>query len=213
MVYEAEVTLDEHARQREIYEAGDWSDPLRLGFAAFFLNRTNRSGIIRGSGVIGGKKQDGNYKIDCRFTKDELVRRIRRIALYRQRIHLSRMDAIDFMHVKALTLPSSAFFCIDPPYFEKGAKLYTNSFTRDDHTRVAGAIQRLRQPYIVTYDDAPTIANLFSLRRRFRLNLPYSLQVKRVGTELVILSDRLRICDVGEGISKVSLMAYEGAIA
>ena len=46
-----------------------------LGFAAFYLNRTNRSGILN-AGVIGGKKQDGKWEMDARFNRDNLASRI-----------------------------------------------------------------------------------------------------------------------------------------
>lgn len=207
------VTIQERDRQKAVHERGDISNPLRLGFSAFFLNRTSRSGIIRGSGAIGGKDQTGAYKIDCRFNKTELVRRIRRISMYRQRIHLSKLDAIDFMKQKGADLPRNSLFCIDPPYFAQGAKLYTNSFSPEDHERVARAIQRLKQPYLVTYDNAPLIARLFSLRRRYLLSLTYSLQVKRVGTELVIVSDKLLLNREQLLTSRVVLSEYVPALA
>ncbi|WP_243122397.1 hypothetical protein [Clostridium septicum] len=47
---------------------------LSLGFSTLFLNRTNRSGIIK-AGVIGGKEQNGNYKLDCRFNKEEIIKK------------------------------------------------------------------------------------------------------------------------------------------
>ena len=68
------VTMREWHRQHKIYEQRETADLADLGFAAFFLNRTNRSGII-GGGVIGGKGQGGDWKLDARFTKADLIRR------------------------------------------------------------------------------------------------------------------------------------------
>lgn len=48
---------------------------LEIGFSTFFLNRTNRSGIIDKAGPIGGFKQNGNYLIDCRFNKESLIKK------------------------------------------------------------------------------------------------------------------------------------------
>ena len=90
------VTVDEWLKQREIHRKQDITDNLELGFSTFFLNRTNRSGIIKGAGVIGGLNQSGNYKIDCRYNVDELIRRIRRIKKYKDRIHLTNLDALFF---------------------------------------------------------------------------------------------------------------------
>ena len=89
------VTMEEWHRQRVIYENSETANLPDLGFAAFFLNRANRSGII-GGGVIGGKDQTGEWKVDARFNKEELIHRIQRIGRYRNRIKLYQQDAIDF---------------------------------------------------------------------------------------------------------------------
>ncbi|WP_208856238.1 DNA adenine methylase [Sphingomonas melonis] len=113
------VTIAEWHRQREIYlNESDFTD-LEVGFATFFLNRTNRSGIVKGAGVIGGLSQDGAYKIDCRFNKEDLARRIRRIAKYKSRIHLHRQDALAFLDSMDESLPDRSFLCIDPPITTK----------------------------------------------------------------------------------------------
>lgn len=74
----------------------DQASLLDLGFSTFFMNRTNRSGIIK-AGVIGGYAQTGNYKMDARYRKDKLMKRIRRIASYADRIELHNEDAVDFI--------------------------------------------------------------------------------------------------------------------
>ena len=88
VVETAPVTTTERARQKAIYAAGTSSGTFALGFATFFLNRTNHSGILNG-GMIGGKSQSGDWRLDARFNRSELVRRIRKIASYKDRIHLS----------------------------------------------------------------------------------------------------------------------------
>lgn len=139
------VTIKQWRKQRELQRAPGRAGHLEIAFATFFLNRTNRSGKIKNAGVIGGLKQDGDYKIDCRFSKDELERRIRRIRKYRNRIHLHRMDAIKFIDHVAKELPADTFLCIDPPYFNKGATLYTSFYEPEDHAKVAKRVLRLRQ--------------------------------------------------------------------
>ncbi len=187
------VTIDEWHRQKSIHRTMDTTDILKLGFSTFFLNRTNRSGVIKGAGVIGGLSQTGNYKLDCRFNRSELVRRIERIAKYRNRIHLSNMDAIAFMKQAKKALPENAFFCIDPPYFNKGSSLYTNYYGADEHEGVARTILKLKNPWIVTYDYTNEIKKLYAERRQFEFDINYSLQTKRVGSELLIASKGLRL--------------------
>ena len=129
MIAKTPITVDEWRQQREIHLAQNVNAPLALGFSTFFLNRTNRSGIIKAAGVIGGLKQTGPYKIDCRFNRDDLIRRVRRVAKYRSRIHLHRRDALAFIKDACDRLPATTFFCIDPPYFNKGSSLYTSGAT------------------------------------------------------------------------------------
>jgi DNA adenine methylase len=187
------VTIDEWHRQKAIHQGGNAKRPIELGFATFFLNRTNRSGVIKGAGVIGGLAQTGNYKLDCRFNRDELIRRIRRISKYKNRIHFSNLDAIPFMKKMTSNLPPESFFCIDPPYFNKGASLYTNFYGPEQHRDVASVILQIKQPWIVTYDHDDHIQRLYAKRRQFTFDINYSAQVKRVGSELLIASSRLRL--------------------
>ncbi len=187
-----DISVSEWRKQQEIQLNEDLEDPLSLGFSAFFLNRTNRSGIIAGAGVIGGLQQAGNYKIDCRFNREDLCRRIRRISKYRSRIHLSRKDALVFMEEGDM-LPDDTFFCIDPPYFNKGSSLYTSFYEPKDHVIVADSIMKLNHPWVVTYDNTEQIRSLYRQRRQFVFDINYSVQTKRVGTELLIASKGLRL--------------------
>ena len=187
------VTIDQWHRQRNVCLNPQDFDDLTLGFATFFLNRTNRSGIVKGAGVIGGLNQEGNYKMDCRFNRDELIRRVRRIAKYRSRIHLYRLDALDFMNQMDGRLPARSFLCIDPPYFNKGSSLYTSFYNPDDHAAVSQAVLGLERPWILTYDNTPEISHLYKARRQFGFDVNYSVQTKRVGTELLVASKGLKM--------------------
>ena len=182
------VTIDEWHRQREVHRGSTAVDPLLLGFAAFFLNRTNRSGVIKGGGVIGGFEQLGIYKIDCRFNVEDLVKRIRRVARYRSQIHLSKLDANDFLDT-CRDLPPRSLLFIDPPYFKKGPGLYTSFYRPADHAALADRIGRIETPWVVTYDDTPEIRHLYSCHPQFSFNLHYSLNDKRIGQELLIASE------------------------
>ncbi len=186
------VTVQEWRRQNNI-----WQDPqasrLDLGFAALFLNRTNRSGILRRAGVIGGLAQSGRYKIDARYNKAGLQKKILRIARYRSRIHLFCQDAEKFMDRMDKKMPEDTLFYIDPPYCRVGAALYTNHYQLEDHERLAQRIRKLRRPWVLTYDDAPEIARLYAGQRTLRYRLNYSACQKRQGVERMIFSDNLRL--------------------
>ena len=193
MIASTPVTVDEWRRQRAVYLAQDESDVVALGFSAFFLNRTNRSGIIKGAGLIGGQEQKGPYKIDCRFNRADLTRRVRRVAKYRSRIHLSKCDALTFLDEARASLSHRTFFFIDPPYLKKGAHLYTNYYSREDHRILADKVLGMENPWVITYDDAAYISDLYRSRRQYRFDIGYSLEIKRRGTELLIVGKGVRV--------------------
>lgn len=193
LIMDTPVNIDQWHKQRQIYLNQDDYDDLPVGFATFFLNRTNRSGIIKGGGVIGGLDQTGNYKIDCRFNRADLARRVRRIAKYRSRINLSRTDALLFIEEMDDALPAKSFFCIDPPYFNKGSSLYTSFYNPGDHLAVSQAVLGLNRPWILTYDNTPEISHLYKARRQFSFDVNYSVQTKRVGSELLVASKGLKL--------------------
>tara|TARA_R110002073_G_scaffold199017_1_gene358151 strand:- start:79 stop:948 length:870 start_codon:yes stop_codon:yes gene_type:complete len=205
LIEKTPVTLSEWRKQKEIHEAHDTSNTLALGFATFFLNRTNRSGIIKGAGIIGGFEQQGKYLMDCRYNKADLIRRIKRISSYKSRINLYNLDAVEFMSRASKLVPDESFFCIDPPYYKKGSALYTNFYTPEQHAEVADHVLALKQPWIVTYDKTPEILSLYKSRRRFGFNINYSLQTKKVGNEILIASKGLRLPrDQAQKLEKLS---------
>ena len=180
------VSMDEWFKQREIYRAKP-NDYLKLGFATFFLNRTNRSGIMK-AGVIGGLKQEGKYKLDCRFNKERLVTQIRAIAERRDDIRLTNLDATQFIEEHIPDIEGPAFVNIDPPYYVKGKGLYQNFFEHDDHYRLFESIKRITQPWIVTYDDTPEICGIYSEYSPESFGLTYTAQTKCKGSEVIVHS-------------------------
>ena len=182
------VTMDEWHKQRTVLQESRAA--LKIGFATLFLNRTNRSGII-GAGVIGGKAQTGNYKLDCRFNKPELIEKIRRIASYADVVKLTRDDAKVCLERWSKELPTRSLINIDPPYFAKGQDLYTNFYNPRDHEVLAAQIRRLKRPWMLTYDDAPEIEQLYAGLPVYRKGLIYYAQVKRRASELLVISPKL----------------------
>lgn len=116
---------------------------LEVGFATFFLNRTNRSGILLG-GVIGGKNQDGKWLLNARFNKPELISRIQRIAMYESRIKLHNLDAKELIATVFPLLPDKTLIYLDPPYYVKGQGLYQNHYLHEDHIEIAKEVKKTK---------------------------------------------------------------------
>lgn len=189
LIESTKVDMDEWHRQRDIHLTSGHG-LLERGFSALFLNRTNRSGILK-AGVIGGLKQEGDYKLDCRFNKKDLVRKIKRIAANRRRIGLSRLDAVEFINTLVPKTGKNTLVNLDPPYFNKGQELYTNAYQKADHDYLAAAVHSINRHWMVTYDDTPEIRRLYARYPLYSSQLNYSAQVKRIGCELLVLDPRL----------------------
>ena len=193
MIAEVPICLEEWDRQKAIYAEEQIDQPLSLGFAAFFLNRTNRSGIIQRAGVIGGREQRGQYTMECRFNRTELARRVRRVAKYKNRVHLYRMDANAFVDEMSDRLPRRTFYYVDPPYVNGGNRLYRNWLDEAGHSSLAEKLCQFESPWVVTYDQVECIRRLYGERRQCELDVSYSVKRRRRATELLIASKGLRL--------------------
>jgi DNA adenine methylase len=190
------IDMDVWREQKSILKDQDNHTIEEVGFAFFFLNRANRSGIING-GVIGGNDQTGNYKIDARFNRKDLIARAEAIARYRHRISLYNLDAEKFLKKTLPKLPKKTIVYLDPPYYCKGSDLYHNSYKPADHQRISTLVQeQIRHKWIVTYDNHPVINNLYEARRKRVFSLNYSAAHYQKGKELMIYSDSLEFVDI-----------------
>lgn len=184
------VTMESWYEQKEVQKDKSAADTLSLGFSTFFLNRTNRSGILK-AGVIGGKGQTGNFKIDARFRKDELINRIQTIADHADRISLYCLDAIQLLTHTVPTLPDRTLVYLDPPYYVKGGDLYEHHYRHEDHAAVAAAASQIRQHCMVSYDDVPQIRDLYRDYQHVSYSLSYCAQNRYRGTEAIFLGPTL----------------------
>ena len=180
------ITIDERERQKGIYDDAQASQ-VNDGFATFFLNRVNFSGVITG-GPIGGFEQSGTYKLDCRFNKDEIRNKVEQIALLRDRIELYNYDASELIAHHLHERIPECFFNIDPPYVEKGHKLYTNFFKEENHRAFERTIaEHLHDGcWIITYDDCELIRNIYEDYRMVEYNILHNAGRSAQGKEVVI---------------------------
>lgn len=183
------VTVEEWRRQWKVCQDADPSKPFELAFSTFYLNRCNRSGVITGAAPIGGYAQEGKWKIGARFYRDSLAARVRALGNMRDRIHVTEMDAPDFLVDR---LPrgrdrGEVFVYLDPPYHAKGGRIYLNSYKDRDHRRLADYLQRQKRlKWMASYDNSPFIRRLYESCNISDNTLRYSLQRNRKVQELLI---------------------------
>lgn len=192
-VSRASLNVDTWRRQREVFRERETADHFDLGFAMFYLNRCNRSGILNG-GVIGGLEQVGNWKIDARFPRNELISRIEAIAARKSAIKIRNWDAERFIIQYVPRLPENTLVYCDPPYFRKAERLYPNHYKPEDHHRIATVIQRsIPQHWIVSYDSCDEIKAFYEGRSSFQYLLQYNAAKAYKGAELFIFSDQTNV--------------------
>lgn len=182
------VDLETWYEMREVYRARESSDLFELGFATFFLNRTNRSGVLTG-GVIGGLRQQGTDLIDARFNRSELRRKICAIVDRAGDLEVHNLDASVFVQ----DVVSDAFLYADPPYVRKGSSLYLNHFDESEHRAFAGVLEDLGEDatWVVTYDDEPLVRSIYAGRFQGTFELPYSAHTAAQGHERLVASRKV----------------------
>lgn len=192
LIYDTPVSMDNWLKQKHIQLHPEQHSNLEIGFSTFFLNRTNRSGIISG-GVIGGKNQDGCWKLDARYNKTSLISRIEKISRFGDSVTAYNLDAKEFINAVIPTLPLQSIVYMDPPYYSKGSDLYENHYKYHDHLTISKLVSNIRQKWIVSYDDTPEVREMYEQYRNLPYKLSYSAADHYKGLEIMFFSDDLII--------------------
>ncbi len=188
LVGKCRVTIDTWHEQAHALSHTDITDTVTLGFAAFFLNRTNRSGILRAR-PIGGLNQTGPYKLDCRFNKTDLLVRLRRVAQLADRITVHNNDAIDLLDLLTARYAMDAFVYADPPYLTKSTDLYINTMTYEKHQQLADTLVTQFRQWIVSYDCDPRVSDeLYPRHKILQFALRHSASRAHRGSEFMAFS-------------------------
>lgn len=190
-----DINLDTWEEQREVYAKPEDFSTIDIGFSTFFLNRCNRSGILHKAGPIGGMEQASKYKIDARFNKKTLIKRIKKIGECKAKITIHNEEASTLLQEIFDREPQEEIFVfLDPPYYKQGENLYLNFYEHNDHETLANILKQNRaQNWFVSYDNHSEIINLYSDLRMSTYSTRYSLQDKKKASEILIFSDSLNI--------------------
>ncbi|GAA3498548.1 DNA adenine methylase [Streptomyces prasinosporus] len=202
LVESEEVSIEAWYKHSEVYRTPEGRSDIELGFSTFFLNRCNRSGILRAR-PIGGLDQTGKWKIDARFNREALAHRIRHLGKYSTRVSVSQKDARVF--IKELE-PSSddVLLYVDPPYLVQGDRLYLDSLTEGDHASLAKILRTTPLRWLLTYDaDKRVTEQLYKGFRCVEFNILHTAQIQRTGVEYAVFGNQLILPEVtgiiGEG--------------
>ena len=204
LVKDTRLSMASWRRQKKIFANPDDHSFVELGFATFFLNRTNRSGILNG-GVIGGNDQTGPWKIDARYNADELIFRIQSIAKLKKQIKVTHSDALSFLKCGLAKWPKKTLIYLDPPYYVQGRRLYPDYYKPKDHEAVADFVEKEMKDrrWIVSYDNVSEIKKLYSGFRHVVYNVGYSARDSRVGKEVMFFSSKTEIPDLVGPIKQI----------
>ena len=187
------LSIEEWDRQKEIFRNPKDVSMIDLGLSFFYLNRTNRSGILNG-GVIGGRKQEGKWLMDARFNRENLIYRIKKIAECSRRIEVTQADAVEFLRDRSDGLGEKDLIYLDPPYFAKGRMLYYDAYRPQDHAAVAELLADLEGPrWVVSYDNVETIRRLYSFARRREYTIGYSARRRTRGHEVMFFRKGMKV--------------------
>lgn len=205
LIIKSDVTISNWKQQRDIQKNKNTVDLLTLGFSTLFLNRTNISGILNG-GVMGGLQQNGPFKIDCRFNKNEIISRIQNISQKKKQIRLYKKDALRLIDkIKKETKDNDTIYYFDPPYYIKGSLLYLNHYKSEDHIEVSNMIKEINNAHwIVSYDNVKEIINLYSEFRNKEYGFKHTAHRSKNGNEILFFSDNLLIPNISKKYNPVN---------
>jgi DNA adenine methylase len=171
-----------------------WRADRTRALAGLYLNRTSFNGsLYRGTGPIGGREQAGNYAVGARFPRSKLVNRLRACRELSHRVHFVREDdamrVVTSARAEAKVLGWEPFFYLDPPFWAKAKWLYSRWFTDLEHEELAEQLRFLREPYLLSYDVAEPIAELYMRHDHVQvadIELFYAGVARGAGHEYVI---------------------------
>lgn len=200
-IHDIELSTDEWLNQRRIFQEAKGKISFEIGFATFFLNRTNHSGVLNG-GMIGGHAQKSIYGLDARFNRQELSARVKRISRNRSKIAALNFDAATLIaNIQEISGERHPLLYIDPPYYKKGRDLYYDFYKTDDHSKLRDVIFSLPAEvnWVVSYDNESEILNLYRECKALQYNLSYSVRNGRIGKEVMFFSKYLVAPPLSDG--------------
>ncbi len=188
IIEQTDVTMQQWLKRRQSLKSIQDLDTLQSGYTTFFLNRTNRSGILS-AGAIGGLSQSGKWKINERFNKKTLINQIKNLKQYSHRVQIYNKT---YNELYKCISNENLFSFVDPPYYQKGKSLYRKFFIHNDHLQLSQMMKNLNHQWILTYDLNDNIKKMYQWSNSMQFNIKYSVTKAFQASQLLIYSDGLK---------------------
>ena len=155
-------------------------------FSTILKNRVNRGGILA-PGASRMKAGENGKGLASRWYPETLVKRMRGIRSFRDRLRFISGDAFEFLPM--LQPEQDTAWFVDPPYTaggkRVGGRLY--AFSEIDHERLFREMARCAGPVMMTYDDVEEVV-LLANKYRFEIKrVPMKTTHHEIKNELLLL--------------------------
>ncbi len=164
---------------------------VEIGFRKLALHQMSYSGLgVKAGGPIGGKTQNSNYKIGCRWNPKLLKKNINKYHNLLVKTILRYKKCSSYGWLKILNDCKDSFIYLDPPYYEKGSELYQFSFSEYNHKKLSEVLKKIKYPWLLSYDYADEIKELYSWGKWVEIDNTCTINGPNKKTELLITSPK-----------------------
>lgn len=145
------------------------------GWRFLVVNRLAYSGIVKAN-PLGGKNGELK-KLLSRWSKDELIKKIKLIHAHANKIEILNMDALEVIEDFYWNDKTTIF--VDPPYFLKGEALYNHAYINKDHIELQNLLDSLYMgcpgaDIVLTYDDHEYIKTMYQYPEQIIIGRKFS---------------------------------------
>lgn len=183
------MSLDVYQEALAVLAAPDSYPQLQVAVAALVVNRCSRSGMVTPTtGPIGGKQQDGKYRVGDRWNLPRTISTLEKLAPLTRYMRFVGPDGISAL----AGLPNSGFaeevfVFADPPYVGAGQRLYQHGLDESGHRALADALHDLDETHwVLAYDEAPLVRELYEGLHIQEYTLHHTANRSKSGAELLI---------------------------
>ena len=156
---------------------------VNIALKTLVIHQTSHSGLGKMGGAKGGNIQ--NTKIDSRWNPKKEIIDIKKYNTEFKKIKV-KITCVDFSFLLDRRRKKNVFIYLDPPYFEKGHLLYSNSFNNNYHKDLSFLLKRSPHKWLLSLDNNEVVRNLYSWANIEETEIEYSIRGHKKAKELFI---------------------------